>query len=583
MTVSFLRSYEHTSAYSNVSLNSNVAFLSNANGVTFGAAGNVITASVAAGPSAGIGGLAVNAATTYTSGTVVFSNANGVTFGTNGQTVTASVVGGGGVIATAVYEVASAGSTGTVTRYAPEDHRHAGVAAMGVSNTGNTAGNTASRQGTWVIAGTNGVTVSASSGAAGVHTVWLSANSGNTTTGLLSAINVSGGATSNNLSAITFANGSGVTFGLTGSVMTASVATIPLIATSVNPVASAASTGTAVRYAPEDHRHAGVGVLAAGSNTGNTAGNTATQVGSWVIAGTNGVTVSGSTGGAGVHTVWLSAGGGGGLGGIAVNAAGTITAGTVVFSNSNNVTFGLNGSTITASITAAGGAGATMAMYQNLGPLNTISGALGTFVFTGSHRSILVSPLHPQDGAFPADISVSTLWLNGSMSGSTATMSVAYGSTIRIGIYTRNVGSLSLENSASFVFSRGANATNNSTDMAGPRFIPFVSSAWSAAPVFRAGSQYWIATHWSSSGALNQSGNILGAGMGSTLQRQGTIGQSTATATSMGWGLPFYGVYTATTAAFPASIGNAQLIKISASAGFVPHVVMVAHTALTNF
>jgi hypothetical protein len=40
---------------------------------------------------AGIYGLAINAATTYTSGTVVFSNGNGVTFGTNAQTITASI------------------------------------------------------------------------------------------------------------------------------------------------------------------------------------------------------------------------------------------------------------------------------------------------------------------------------------------------------------------------------------------------------------------------------------------------------------------------------------------------------------
>jgi len=42
---------------------------------------------------------------------------------------------------------------------------------------------------------------------------------------------------------------------------------------------------------------------------------------------------------------------------IGVNAGAPVSAGTVVFSNSNNVTFGINGSTITASITAAGGGG----------------------------------------------------------------------------------------------------------------------------------------------------------------------------------------------------------------------------------
>jgi hypothetical protein len=61
----------------------------NANGVSFGTNGDTITASVAA--VSAISGIAVNGATTYTSGTVVFSNSNGVSFGTNGQTITASV------------------------------------------------------------------------------------------------------------------------------------------------------------------------------------------------------------------------------------------------------------------------------------------------------------------------------------------------------------------------------------------------------------------------------------------------------------------------------------------------------------
>jgi hypothetical protein len=65
---------------------------SNVNGVSFAtAAGPAIQGSVAAGATAtgNLGAIAINALTTYTSGTVVFSNSNGVTFGTNAQTVTA--------------------------------------------------------------------------------------------------------------------------------------------------------------------------------------------------------------------------------------------------------------------------------------------------------------------------------------------------------------------------------------------------------------------------------------------------------------------------------------------------------------
>jgi len=93
---------------------------------------------------------------------------------------------------------------------------------------------------------------------------------------------------------------------LNGSVITASASYSQLpIATNVNDVGTAGSTGTAASYAPADHVHAGVVRIAAGSNTGNTLGDTVAKHGNWVIAGTNGVTVSGSTGGAS-NTAWLS-------------------------------------------------------------------------------------------------------------------------------------------------------------------------------------------------------------------------------------------------------------------------------------
>ncbi len=48
------------------------------------------------------------------------------------------------------------------------------------------------------------------------------------------------------------------------------------------------------------------------SNVGNTVGNTGVATGTWVLSGQNGITLSAATGGAGVHTIGISAGGGGG-------------------------------------------------------------------------------------------------------------------------------------------------------------------------------------------------------------------------------------------------------------------------------
>jgi len=109
------------------------------------------------------------------------------------------------------------------------------------------------------------------------------------------SINVSAGTTSNNLTALTFSNANGFSFGLNASTITGSYTTLP-IATNVNDVGAAGSTGTAASYAPADHVHAGVVRIAAGSNLGNTAGDTQAKHGNWIIVGSNNITISGATG-----------------------------------------------------------------------------------------------------------------------------------------------------------------------------------------------------------------------------------------------------------------------------------------------
>lgn len=164
-------------------------------------------------------------------------------------------------IATSGEGVASANSVGTVTRYAAEDHRHVGVFSVGVSDGGNTAGDTAVRPGRIVFAGGNNVTLSMATAAGSLQTITISAaNSG----------------------------------------------TAPPIGTAVKDVASAGSTGTITRFAPEDHAHAGV--FSAGvSNVGNTSGDTAVRPGRIVFAGGNNITLSMGTAAGSLQTVTISA------------------------------------------------------------------------------------------------------------------------------------------------------------------------------------------------------------------------------------------------------------------------------------
>src|SRR6185295_17763765 len=118
-------------------------------------------------------------------------------------------------IATSVNPVASASSVGTVTRYAAEDHRHAGIGGVGISTSGNTSGTTGSVQGTYWFQGGNNITVSQITSNNGSHTLVLSAASI-----APSPINFSAGTTSSDLGSVVFSNSNGVSFGLNGSTIT---------------------------------------------------------------------------------------------------------------------------------------------------------------------------------------------------------------------------------------------------------------------------------------------------------------------------------------------------------------------------
>lgn len=109
---------------------------------------------------------------------------------------------------------------------------------------------------------------------------------------------------------LSFANANNVSFGMSGSTITASV--VP---------------------------DAGIGLAVAGSTVAT--GTVLFSNGSGVSFGLNGSTLTASVAAGATAT--------GNFGGIGVNGAGPITAGTAILSDGNNVTFGLNGSTITAS------------------------------------------------------------------------------------------------------------------------------------------------------------------------------------------------------------------------------------------
>lgn len=250
-------------------------------------------------------------------GEIVLSNSNGLSFGINGQTITAShngltsqsnqafsAQGGSSAFQTLVFTnsngISFSNTNGSIWG------SHNGLTSQ--SNQAFSAAGGSSAFQTLSFGDTNGVSFTNTNGSIGIASVKLSMYAVSNTTqstsgtanhsalsfagagvasvgvtngsvvisvpaggGGLTNINVSAGTTSNNLSALTFNNANGVSFGLDGSTITASV-----------------------------NAGGGGGIGAGVSTGGNTAGSTGTvTTGNVVFVGSNGITLSQSTGAAG--------------------------------------------------------------------------------------------------------------------------------------------------------------------------------------------------------------------------------------------------------------------------------------------
>jgi len=249
---------------------------------------------------------------------------------------------------------------------------------------GNTAGVSTISGTNIVFGGSNNVTLSGIQGA-NAATINISAAAG----GGGGSINVSAGTTSNNLTNFVFADGGGVSFGLNGSTVTATVRT--------NYLTTARASNDAI------------GLATAQSNVTWTANSAGLSLDARGYAGTgttfNGANISGSiTQNSNGLQLSLSAGAGGAGDGVNILAAGTQTAnttGTVLFNDGGGVTFGMaNSSVITATvrtdylstqsnqnITAANGGFAFQTLsFSNL---NGISfGTSAGSAITASHNAI---------------------------------------------------------------------------------------------------------------------------------------------------------------------------------------------------
>jgi len=156
--------------------------------------------------------------------------------------------------------------------------------------------------------------------------------------------------------AISFANGNGITFGGNASTITASHNGLTSQSNQAVSAANGSSAfqtlsfanGNGVTFAT------GVGGLGASVETSYAASNHSHGNPTLALTNLSGTTASNSAG----LTLSLSAAAPGGGGGPAISAAGSSgSTGTIVFSNSNGVSFGMNGNTITATVQPGAAAG----------------------------------------------------------------------------------------------------------------------------------------------------------------------------------------------------------------------------------
>jgi mucin-19 len=374
--------------YSNITSGTAVFF--GGNNITLSQNGASITLSGAnvGGAQTGISGIIVSN-TTYTSGTVSFIDGNGVSFGSgagqglsithglqftsNTSAITSNAFntsGSSNFVLTANSSLLQATSaTSNITSNAL--HSSASRVFNIVAATNNTGGGAASLSSNVSFTNANGATFYTSAGGA----IALSYTAPTQTVQTQNMVSVNG-STGN----ISLQNGNNVTFGFNASTVTASASFNQTIQTQ-NSVLVGGSSG-AITFGNANGITFGgnASTITASHNGLTTAAQSNHSHGNPTLFLTNlsGTTASNSAG----LTLSLSAAAGGGGGALSLSAGTTSSAlNSLVFSNSNGVSFGLNGSTITAS--AAGGGGGAVTFSAG-----TTSGALNSLVFSNSNNLV---------------------------------------------------------------------------------------------------------------------------------------------------------------------------------------------------
>lgn len=331
----------------------------------------VISVPSGGGAGDGVNILAAGTQTAATTGTVLFSNSNGITFGmSNSSIITAShnglttarasndAIGLNTAATNVTWTVNSSGLSLNASGYAGTATAISGGALITLNSAGlSFNGNALAGTGTGFTGGAS-ISGSMTHNTAGLslslsHPAWITTQSGQ-------AFSAGGGSSA--FQTLSFNNANGATFTNTNGSVGLSYS-VPVVSNAIQPVGSATGSGTNVsRFAADDHVHEGV--FSVGVSTGgNTAGDTRVGAGRFVLAGGANITLSQATAAGGLNTISIVGGAGGGGAGLSAGTQ-SVSTGTVVFSDSNGISFGMSGSSrITASYnsTQFAGTGTTFA------------------------------------------------------------------------------------------------------------------------------------------------------------------------------------------------------------------------------
>jgi len=512
---------------SNGSFTFQTAAFSNANNVTFGtSAGSIITASVAAQSvqTQSLIAAVFDGVASISTGTIRFTNANGVSFSINGQTLSGSV-------AAQTNQTAGLYALGNTTQNSSTtlDARTLSFNGLGIVTAGFSNGSIqiSATQSNQALSASNGSFAFQTAGFSNANNVTFGTSAGSIITASVAAQSVQtqsliaavfDGVASISTGTIRFANANGVSFSINGQTLSGSVAaqtaqTVGLYA--LGNTTQNSSTTLDARTLSFN----GLGIVTAGFSNGSiqiSATQSAQTLGGYAVGNTTGASSSStvdarsfSIQGAGAASVgftngsWVVSAPNAAAGNVTFSA-GTTSNGlaNIVFSNSNGVSFGLDGSTITASVNAGGGGSLNVSAGTTSNNLTNIvfSNSNGvTFGLDGSTITAsipaprLSSYFYPIDGGLtaisipiqgqmsvqrlicPVNISASRYGILCSMSPVTSgdNRTFSFVASHWFGIYSDNAGTLSSMTSTSAAYTNGTWSSSNTNSANSMRQLSF--------------------------------------------------------------------------------------------------------------